>query len=125
MEEDSKRPSHISYKEYQKKVTKNPNEGIIIFVSAFFILLLLFLGIAKQISPEVDVSIGDDTAVTSSDEVQKAPVDERLKLLQMEDEGQSADSDNTFATELDEKVVLPEHKKDDKQTAELQKKKNL
>ena len=74
MEEDSKRPSHISYKEYQKKVTKNPNEGIIIFVSAFFILLLLFLGIAKQISPEVDVSIGDDTAVTSSDEVQKAPV---------------------------------------------------
>lgn len=56
---------------------------------------MLFLGIAKQISPEVDVSIGDDTAVTSSDEVQKAPVDERLKLLQMEDEGQSADSDNT------------------------------
>ena len=121
MEEDSKRPSHISYKEYQKKVTKNPNEGIIIFVSAFFILLLLFLGIAKQISPEVDVSIGDDTAVTSSDEVQKAPVDERLKLLQMEDEGQSADSDNTFATELDEKVVLPEHKKDDKHTAETPK----
>lgn len=121
MEEDSKRPSHISYKEYQKKVTKNPNEGIIIFVSAFFILLLLFLGIAKQISPEVDVSIGDDTAVTSSDEVQKTPVDERLKLLQMEDEGQSADSDNTFATELDEKVVLPEHKKDDKQTAETPK----
>lgn len=121
MEEDSKRPSHISYKEYQKKVTKNPNEGIIIFVSAFFILLLLFLGIAKQISPEVDVSIGDDTAVTSSDEVQKAPVDERLKLLQMEDEGQSADSDNTFATELDEKVVLPEHKKDDKQTEETPK----
>lgn len=54
MEDDSKRPSHISYKEYQKKVTKNPNEGIIIFVSAFFILLLLFLGIAKQISPEVE-----------------------------------------------------------------------
>ena len=39
----------------------------------------------------------------------------------MEDEGQSADSDNTFATELDEKVVLPEHKKDDKQTAETPK----
>ena len=32
MEEDLKRPSQISYKEYQKKVTKKPNEGIIIFV---------------------------------------------------------------------------------------------
>lgn len=118
MEEDIKKTSHISYKEYQKKVTKNPNEGIIIFVSAFFILLLLFLGIAKQISPEVDVSIGDDTAVTSNEEIQKSPVDERLKLLQMEDEGKSANADNTFATELDEKVVLPEQKKDDKQAAE-------
>ena len=68
MEEDSRKPSHISYKEYQKKVTKNPNEGIIIFVSAFFILLLLFLGIAKQISPEVDVSIGDETQQNTEDD---------------------------------------------------------
>ena len=119
MEEDSRRPSHISYKEYQKKVTKNPNEGIIIFVSAFFILLLLFLGIAKQISPEVDVSIGDDnTAVTSSDvdELDKSSVDERLKLLQEEDNGTKKE-DETFATELDEKVVLPDHKNKDKESS--------
>ena len=69
MEEDLKRPSHISYKEYQKKVTKKPNEGIIIFVSAFFILLLLFLGIAKQLSPEIDVGIGDDENSTSTEEI--------------------------------------------------------
>ncbi len=114
MEEDSRRPSHISYKDYQKKVTKNPNEGIIIFVSAFFILLLLFLGIAKQISPEVDVSIGDeDNAATSSDsEYTKSSVDERLKLLQDEDKTTKKE-DNTFATELDEKVVLPDHKNSD------------
>ena len=110
MEDESKRPSHISYKEYQKKVTKNPNEGIIIFVSAFFILLLLFLGIAKQISPEVDVSIGDDNAATSEESVDKSSVDDRLKLLQQEDEGKK--EDETFAPELDEKVVLPDHKKD-------------
>lgn len=118
MEEDSRRPSHISYKEYQKKVTKNPNEGIIIFVSAFFILLLLFLGIAKQISPEVDVSIGDENnAVTSSDsELDKSSVDERLKLLQEEDNGAKKE-DETFATELDEKVVLPDHKNDDKNSS--------
>ena len=110
MEEDLKRPSHISYKEYQKKVTKKPNEGIIIFVSAFFILLLLFLGIAKQLSPEIDVSIGDDENSTATEEVtDKLGVDDRLKLLQQEDAGKK-EQDNTFATELDEKVVLPEHK---------------
>lgn len=106
MQEDFKKSNHISYKEYQKKATKNPNEGIAIFVSAFFILLLLFLGIAKQISPEIDVSIGDDGAkVSQEDELEKSFVDERLKLLQMEDNGE-----NTFAPELDEKVVIPETK---------------
>ena len=115
MEEDSKRPSHISYKEYQKKVTKKPNEGIIIFVSAFFILLLLFLGIAKQLSPEIDVGIGDDESSTSTEEIadaDKTSVDDRLRLLQQEDEGKKV-QDNTFATELDEKVVLPDQKKND------------
>ena len=109
MEEDLKRPSHISYKEYQKKVTKNPNEGIIIFVSAFFILLLLFLGIAKQISPEVDVSIGDDTQQTTvDDDMYKSSVDARLKLLQEEDN--RIQDDKMFNDSLEEKVVIPEDK---------------
>ena len=111
-EEEIKRPSHISYKEYQKKVTKKPNEGIVIFVSAFFILLLLFLGIAKQLSPEIDVAIGDDDNATSTESVDKTSVDDRLKLLQQEDEGSK--KDETFATDLDEKVVLPDSKKDSK-----------
>lgn len=108
MQEDLRKATHISYKEYQKKVTKKPNEGIAIFVSVFFILLLLFLGIAKQISPEIDVSIGDDGTKTTQeeDELDKSNVDERLKLLQMED----SNTDNTFAPELDEKVVVPDKK---------------
>ena len=119
MEEDSRKPSHISYKVYQKKVTKNPNEGIIVFVSAFFILLLLFLGIAKQISPEVDVSIGDDnTSAEQTEELDKSSVDERLKLLQDEDSQATAKEDNTFADELDEKVVIPEDKKAENQPAD-------
>ena len=119
MEEDSKKTSHISYKEYQKKVTKNPNDGIVIFVSAFFILLLLFLGIAKQISPEVDVSIGDEPSVSDSadEQIQKSYVDDRLKLLQMEDESKTSE-DSSFAPELDEKVVLPDHNKEAKEKTE-------
>jgi len=101
------KPTHISYKDYQKKVTRKSSDGIAIFVSAFFILLLLFLGIAKQISPEVDVSIGDgEELTTESVGVEKSEIDERLKLLQMEDEGKN----DMFASELEEKVVIPENK---------------
>ena len=74
---EEKRPSHISYKEYQKKVNKNPNDGIAMFVSVFFILLLLFLGIAKQISPDIDVSIGgDDNAESETMGINKSEVDD-------------------------------------------------
>lgn len=105
--DEPKQHSHISYKEYQKKVTKNPNESALIFVSTFFVLLLLFLGIAKQISPEVDVQIGDETAVTADDGMSKTSVDDRLRLLQEEDAG-NAQKDDTFEPELDEKVKIPD-----------------
>lgn len=109
------KPSHISYKEYQKKVSGRQNDGIAIFVSAFFILLLLFLGIAKQLSPDVDVSIGDNETVTSdSSGIEKNEIDERLKLLQMEDEGKN----DLFADELEEKVVLPKDKQEEEVVAD-------
>ena len=108
---EEKRPEHISYKEYQKKLNKKPSDSMAIFVSAFFILLLLFLGIAKQISPEIDVSIGDNSkAENETVGIEKNEVDERLRLLQMEDNTGSKD-DEMFASELDEKVVIPERKK--------------
>ena len=99
------KPTHISYKDYQKKVTRKSSDNIAIFVSAFFILLLLFLGIAKQLSPDVDVSIGDgENVVSESSGIEKSEIDERLKLLQMEDAG----ANNMFADELEEKVVIPD-----------------
>lgn len=105
---EEKQSSHISYNDYQKKVTGKSSDGIAIFASAFFILLLLFLGIAKQISPEVDVSIGnDENSNSESIGVEKSAIDERLKLLQMEDEGKN----DIFAAELEEKVVIPSDNK--------------
>ena len=95
---------HMSYKEYQNKFNKKQSEGIGIFVSAFFILLLLFLGIAKQLSPDVDVTIGDnDSSNSESMGIDRGEVDARLKLLQMED----SDKDTMFDSELEEKVVIP------------------
>ena len=103
------RPSHISYKEYKKKLNSNPNEGLILFVSAFFALVILFLGIAKQISPDVDVSIADNNEETVMENDDNGTVDSRLKLLQNEDNDYI--SDDTFSPELEEKVQLPKIKR--------------
>lgn len=106
LEEEKPISEHVSYQEYQKNLTKKTSEGIAIFVSTFFVLLLLFLGIAKQMSPEIDVSIGDNDNLSSETVgIDKASVDERLKLLQMED----SDKDNMFEDSLEEKVVIPDH----------------
>lgn len=102
-------PDHITYREYKKRLTKKPFQGIILFVSAFFILLLAFLGIAKFMSPDVDISIGDEPEVTYEEEgVIRGNVDNRLKQIQDEDNGVGGKEDSIFATELDEKVVIPE-----------------
>ena len=105
-EEKYEKPSHVTYKEYKRKLEANPNEGIILFVSAFFVLLLIFLGVAKQLSPDVDVSIGDNSEVSAED-VAKGSVDERLRLIQMEDNSYT-EEDETFSPELEEKVRIPE-----------------
>ena len=34
-EEDEFRPTHISYREYKKKLSRIPRQGIILFASAF------------------------------------------------------------------------------------------
>lgn len=112
MEQETKK--HISYKEYQNKVTKNPNENMVIFVSAFFILLLLFLGVAKQISPDIDVTIGDNSEVTSETSGIEKAIDERLKLLQMEDNGAATtNEEETLASDTEEKAVVEENTKEE------------
>ena len=83
---------------------KNPNEGLILFVSAFFVMLLIFLGVAKQLSPDVDVTIADNNEEFT--DIARGNVDERLRMIQMEDNS----ADEMFTPELEEKVVLPEKK---------------
>lgn len=109
-EDKFEKPSHVSYKEYKQKLQSNPNEGLILFVSAFFVMLLIFLGVVKQLSPDVDVSISDNTEYSTEDSV-KASVDNRLKMIQMEDNSYTNVLDDTFSPELEEKVRLPKQKR--------------
>ncbi len=113
MEEQPKQivtPDHISYREYKKRLSKNPHQSLVLFISAFFILLLAFLGCAKLMSPDVDIAIGDEPEVAYEEEgIIRGNVDSRLKKIQDED-NTTETKDTVFDPELDEKVVIPEKK---------------
>lgn len=108
--------AHFSYNDYKKKVKKSPNKDMTVFVSVFIIGVLIILGFAKILSPNVDVGITDETeAVASIDDTSEdsgsSVIDERLKHIQMEDAGKKDGDGDMFSPELDEKVVLPNHNK--------------
>ncbi len=101
-------PTHFSYKDYKQKVNKKSNKDITIFISVFIIGVLIILGFAKILSPNVDVGIADESEYSQQDDdMAKTIVDERLKNLQMEDAGKKLREDEMFSPELDEKVILP------------------
>lgn len=83
-----KTPDYLTYdryKETKKKVGSKNN--IVTFVVTFFITLLVFTAVAKSLSPDVDVTIGNDSQTDAKDTglgVKKF-IDDRLKLIQMDD----------------------------------------
>lgn len=117
-----KTPDFMSYDRYKKKKKKDSKNGMFIFITTFFAMLLFFTVIAKSLSPDVDVTIGDDSETDAKESglgVKKF-IDERLKMIQMEDDsagvslkddGQKQkyndESFNKFSQEVEEKMTLP------------------
>lgn len=109
--------AHITNEYKRKRKSKHSYKDIMVFVSVFVIGLLIILGFAKILSPNVDVEIADNEEYSElEDEEPAGSIDERLKKLQMDDE--TGKSDEMFSPELDEKVVLPTQKK--KTTGEME-----
>ena len=82
-----KTPDVMSYDRYKKKKKKNSKNSIYVFITTFFVMLLFFSVIAKSLSPNVDVTIGDDSETDAKESglgVKKF-IDERLRMIQMED----------------------------------------
>lgn len=119
--------AHFTYKDYKQKVMKAPNRDLVVFVSVFIIGVLMLLGFAKILSPNVDVGISapEDEFAYEDDEAGSSVIDERLKNIQMEDAASSG-NDEMFSPELDEKVVLPKQVKKTvgEMEAEMQNQKN-
>lgn len=107
--------SHFSYNDYKKKVQKAPNKDMTLFISVFIVGVLIILGFAKILSPNVDVGITSDDEVASVQDDDNSSngsvIDDRLRNLQQEDEGKKSDSEDMFSPELDEKVILPQQKR--------------
>lgn len=82
-----KTPDFMSYTKYNRKKNNEPKNMLLIFVAVFFAMVLFFTVIAKALSPDVDVVIGDDSETDAKETglgVKKF-IDDRLKLIQMED----------------------------------------
>jgi len=80
-----------SYKKYMKKNTSKDYGLWKLFAISFFGMLLVFTFIIKSFSPSVDTSIGDykqEPIYDNSEEIKKN-VDNRLAMIQDEDQGRN------------------------------------
>ena len=103
----------------KKKKSGKPtsiNDTIIMFICLFFLLSLVFIQLVKGLTPKIDTSVGDNTS-ENAEEIRdsKMKVDDRLKLIQLNDKMVSGDilkgkESSIFNTSLDEPVVLPKRK---------------
>lgn len=100
------------YKKYMKKEEREVNPLLKIFVISFFGMLLFFTFIIKSLMPSVDTSIGDykETAPLDEEEISKKIVDNRLEMIQSEDQGRDFSDIMSNATDNQAK---PEERKSD------------
>lgn len=121
-----KTPDYMSYTKYKKKKNNNSQKGVFIFITTFFITLLFFTVLARGLTPNVDITIGEDTSIEPKESGLgvKRFIDDRLKMIQMEDNGGNGkledrktrdyndESFDSFSRELDERVNVPKQKED-------------
>ena len=105
-EDEPIQPSHISYKDYKKLVNRNPRQGLILFMSVFCILVIVFLGFAKMMSPDVDITLGDETEQIEDSYEKSGEIDNRLKEIHMEDNSEALGGYG-LAIEEGGRVIIP------------------
>ena len=115
-------PEYQSYKRYKKNKDVTAQNILTVFTTTFLIMLVFFIGAARKITPNVDVSIGEDSAVDAKESGLgvKGFIDNRLKAIQSEDSNimtkkieearnklEEDTEDEYFDNTLEEKVKLP------------------
>ena len=122
-----KTPDYLSYDRYKKKKKDPSKKGMTLAITTFFATLLVFTVVARVLSPDVDVTIGEDTETDAKETGLgvKRFIDERLKMIQMEDTGNSTLEErkaekegyndkgfNEYSRQIEEKVIVPSSKEE-------------
>ena len=99
-----KQDEKITYSDYKKRLAMNKRQNIMMFTS----ILLVFLGVARIMSPDIDITLGDENSQQIQQEEEYGRgIDSRLKDLQKEDE--MSESNPDAQTEEDGLVKIPKH----------------
>ena len=120
--EEFRERNRAAAKRKKNKNTQKIGETLITFVCLFFLLSLLFLQVAKRMTPKIDTSIGSNVKNPQVEQLEtKESIDDRLKLIQFDDalaanELQKQREKEIFNEELDEKVILPKSKAEEVMT---------
>lgn len=103
--------THFTKEQPPRRKPKAPagNKDLTVFISVFIIGVLIILGFAKILSPNVDVEIAHDDGYMQLEDNSKGGIDERLRNLKIADSERMGGDEEMFSPDLDEKVVLPKH----------------
>ena len=109
-----------NYKKYMKKTNEKEYNLWQIFAFSFFGMLLIFTFLIKSFSPSVDVSIGDSNQGVEIDvpDEMKKNVDDRLAMIQDEDQGRSFSELMKKAEDNDKEEVKSLSKFNEQETTE-------
>ena len=118
-----KQPEYQTYKRYKKQKDVTAQNILTVFTTTFLIMLVFFIGAARHMTPNVDVSIGEDSATDAKETGLgvKGFIDNRLKAIQSEDSDflvkkieekklskfDEDDENEYFSKDLEEKVKIP------------------
>lgn len=96
-----------SYKKYMKKEASKDYSLLKVFIFSFFGMLLFFTFLIKSFSPSVDVSIGDYRQEEEPEHIEevKKNVDNRLAMIQDEDQGRNFEDLMKKAEDAENSVI--------------------
>ncbi|MBQ3312134.1 SPOR domain-containing protein [bacterium] len=112
-----------TYKRYKKEKESNTQSILTVFITTFLFMLVFFVGAAKKMTPNVDVSIGEDSVADAKESGLgvKGFIDNRLKSIQLDDVSNITkkieektrstfdedDENEYYSRDLDERVKIP------------------
>lgn len=78
---------NYGYRKYMKNEEQDGNKTLKIFLTSFFLMLIVFALIAKNLTPQVDTTIGNSVSSEEENDIEnsRTSIDQRLVEIQNDD----------------------------------------